>query len=103
MLTSIRAKLNTPGAQYAIAGAAISVGVRRLVELTRASRADLDELVELHAETRTRVFALETIEEGRRSLEPAPDLLDYDALRRYADDRERDEIPTNQPTEEAEQ
>lgn len=68
MFTRLREKLNTPGAQYAIAAFALSYGVRRLVDLAHASRTDLDELVELHAETRTRVFALETIEEGRRAL-----------------------------------
>lgn len=93
---SLRGWLKTPGAQYAIAGVTATYGIRRLVELTRENRADLDELVELHAETRTRVFALETIEEGRRAIAP---VLNERALRRRLE--ERDKIPTDQATDQA--
>jgi hypothetical protein len=100
MLTRLRNWAKSPAGQYAIAGGAISYGARRLVELTRASRADLDELVELHADTRTRVFTLETIEEGRRALAP---VLNEEALRQRLEERDGPDQSIDQATEEVQQ
>lgn len=71
MFSVIRAKLNTPRAQITIAGVALSFGARILIEQTKELACQLDELTELHAETRTRVFGLETIEEGKRVVAPS--------------------------------
>ena len=87
MFKTLRGQLKKPKVRFALAGAAMSWGALTLRDLAKDTRRDLDELVDLHAETRTRVFELETIEEARR-------LVDG-----YVDVRK----PTNQPTEEVQQ
>ena len=71
MIGAFRRRLNTPSAKYGLALAMLSGGLRLLVETIREDHQALEELVELHADTRTRVFAFETIEEGERVIDEA--------------------------------
>jgi len=84
LLKDQREKLSSPTTRLAIAAAAIGYGVRIIVDRAKQTERRLEalgqnhesvvelysELAGLHAETRTRVFQLETVEEAKRAVAP---------------------------------
>lgn len=76
MIRSLRKKLSTPSGKYALALMMLTGGIRLLVETIREESGTLAELVELHADTRTRIFAFETIREGEQVIDGSHDVVE---------------------------